>query len=233
MIRYHLTEFPDPVSLENPQYVCTVHFWAAYLLMTGSTWEMIENDHGVPGTLLTAFRLAVVRDFPGQVVSSEKLITRVVDHFKNVADIVTRHDKKRGPEELLERLQGTTAMAYDDMLSLLAARMEIEGGVEAVEQVRKTKIFTALRFPPSSLPPSGPLLQKMQQKASSTGGKIVRPTVKAPVCEHCREHVTGGLQSPQPRVHVAPGGEGRERPEEDKAEEVKKRPLDIDLILDQ
>ena len=21
MIRYHLTEFPDPVSLENPQYV--------------------------------------------------------------------------------------------------------------------------------------------------------------------------------------------------------------------
>ena len=207
-------------------YVCTVHFWAAYLLMTGSTWEMIENDHVVPGTLLTAFRLAVVRDFPGQVVSSEKLITRVVNHFKNVADIVTRHDKKRGPEELLERLQGTTAMAYDDMLSLLAARMEIEGGVEAAEQVRKTKIFTALRFPPSM----GPLLQKMQQKASSTGGKIVRPTVKAPVCEHCREHVTGGLQSPQPRVHVAPSCE---RPEEDKAEEVKKRPLDIDLILDQ
>ena len=75
MIRYHLTEFPDPVSLENPQYVCTVHFWAAYLLMTGSTWEMIENDNGVPGTLLTAFRLAIVRDFPAQV-EFEPLITR-------------------------------------------------------------------------------------------------------------------------------------------------------------
>ena len=190
MIRYHLTEFPDPVSIENPQYVCTVHFWAAYLLMTGSTWEMIENDHGVPGTLLTAFRLAIVRDFPAQV-EFEPLITRVVNHFKNLADIVLHHDKKRGPEELLKRLQGTTAMAHDDMLLLLAARMELEGGVEAAEQVRKSKIFTPTRFPPSL----APLLQKMQQKSSGAGGKTARPQSKAAVCEHCRERVTGGYQA--------------------------------------
>ena len=92
---YKLTEYPDPVSFSGPAYVPTVRLWPGFLLIKNVKWELIETEHELPGTLLQAFQAALVREFPNQETSHRSLMRAVVEHFKEVADIVIHFDNPK------------------------------------------------------------------------------------------------------------------------------------------
>ena len=93
MMRYKLTEYPDPVSFSEPRYVVTVKLWPGFLLMTGVKWEMVETEHDLPGPLLQSFQAALSREFPDQCVSHRKLMSTswsISKRWQTLSSITTR-----------------------------------------------------------------------------------------------------------------------------------------------
>ena len=136
MTFYKLKEYPEPVTFENQQYIVTWKLWPGFLLLTDAKWSSIETEHGVAGTLLTAFKEALAREFPDQEESMRRVMRRIVETFKDVADTVIHFDSARGAMALLRRLKPAMASAKVDMTSLLAARLEGEHGAQAATQLR-------------------------------------------------------------------------------------------------
>ena len=183
LTRYKLAEYPDPVSFSGPPYVVTVKLWPGYLLMKDAKWETIETEDELPGTLLQTFKAALVREFPSQETTHRSLMRAVVEHFKEVADIVIHFDKKRGHETLLKRCHLAIEAAGLTMTSLLAARMEGEQGVAAADMIRHAKSFDPSRFPAEM---AGTIAKIA--KAVGSGKSRPRSTVQG-VCEWCHESI--------------------------------------------
>ena len=196
LVTYKMTCHPDPVSLENPQYVVTVGLWPSFLLINKVPWTDIMNHYGVAGPLLEAFRLALAREFKAQVTTHAPLMEHILEIFKRVADIVIHHTVVRGPEELIRRLKLTMEDADTYMNSLIAARMEAEAGVEAGQIIREAKVYDPSRYPPSL----HAFLAKAQKSAHGPKreGKRIKGgggTGTPGTCEWCKQAIKGDFAS--------------------------------------
>ena len=162
----------------------TVKLWPGFLLIKNVKWELIETEHELPGTLLQAFQAALVREFPNQETSHRSLMRAVVEHFKEVADIVIHFDKARGPETLLKRCHLAIEAVGRTMTSLLAACMEGEQGVAAADMIRQAKSFDPSRYPAEM----AATIAKIA-KTAGPGKSRPRSAVQPGVCEWCSEYI--------------------------------------------
>ena len=158
--------------------------------------------------ILQSFQGALLREFPAQENSHRVLMRQIVGHFRDLADIVIHFDKTRGPEDLLKRCHGAIEIAGAAMNSLLAARMEVEQGVAAADQIRQAKCFDPSRYPEE-------LAATIAKIAKSAGSSKTAKRPTAPgVCEWCKESIAGDYATHNktcaPRI-LAKGEPGKKR----------------------
>ena len=182
--------------------------------MTDAKSSSIETEHGVPGTLLMAFKDALAREFPDQEESMKKVMRRIVQTFKEIADTVIHFDSARGAAALLKRLKQVMVTAKTDMTTLIAARLEGEHGAHAAATLRHAVTFDVDRYPADFAGVITQLAKSASRSVTPRTGVVPRPKRAAPTnggpCQWCGE-MTGGNFAAHNKTCTGKPAEGRKK----------------------